>query len=263
MKKIYLFVVLGLLWCSFGFADYYKIGQEIQDEFRLSKKIKFPLEPGVWKVTEKKVWFYGDIKNRFIGLALMDKNEIVSYREFQEGNMTGSFQSELNAALHEYFYLDKYDGCYQRPEYTLIKKFNKGNSTNCLLVRHIDVNKVLYNPDDPKRLVDNITLRKWVKDYNIKLPNFLLGSWHAYFSRTVSSNLYTVSYYINPKYFDGPKEEFSTEESSEYHPLNINKHPKFKNYMNKFIKASAVKHVEFEKIVSAKTRHKLNLSSIK
>ena len=68
-----------------------EIGQEIQDEFRFNKKIKFPLEPGVWKVAEKKGWFYGDIKIRFIGLALMDGNEIVAYREFQEGSMTGSF----------------------------------------------------------------------------------------------------------------------------------------------------------------------------
>ena len=57
MKKLFGISIIFLLWCNFGHADYYKIGQEIQDEFRFNKKIKFPLEPGVWKVAEKKVGF--------------------------------------------------------------------------------------------------------------------------------------------------------------------------------------------------------------
>ena len=262
MKNILGIIVLGLLWCNISFADNYKIGQEIENEFRFTKKIKYPLEPGIWVVTEKNVWFYGSIKIRFFGIALIENNELISYREFQEGIMSGSYQSELNSALYEYFYLDKYDGCYQRTEYTLVKKYSKGSSTNCLLIRHSDVKKILYNPDDPRRLSANIKLRKWIKDYDIKVPDILLGSWHAYFSRTVSSNLYTVGYSDNPKYFNGPKHKFSTEETSEYHPSNINKHPKFKKYMDEFIKISAARHMEFEKIVSAKTHHRLDFSSI-
>jgi len=262
MKKLLGIVVLGLLWCNISFADFYKIGQEIENEFRFTKKIKFPLESGTWTVIEKSGWFHGDIKIRLIGIALIENDEIISLREFQEGKLSGSFQSELNTALYEYFYLDKYDGCYQRTEYTLVKKYSKGTSTNCLVVEHMDVNKELYNPDDSKRTHERMNYRKWINNYKIKVPDIMLASWHAYFSRTVSSNLYTVGYYDNPKYFNGPKHKFSTEDTSEYHPSNINKHPKFKKYMDEFIKISAARHMEFEKILSVKTHHWLDFSSI-
>jgi hypothetical protein len=63
--------------------------------------------------------------------------------------LSGGYQSDLNMAIVEIFYKDKYDGCYERPEYTLVKTFTKGNSHNCLVVQHIDPIKELYSPDDP------------------------------------------------------------------------------------------------------------------
>ena len=262
MKKLLSILVLSLLWFNTSFADYFKIGQEIENEFRFTKKIAFPLEPGIWTVVRKSGWFYGPIRVRLIGIALMDNDKIVSIREFQEGVLSGSYQSELNTALYEYFYLDKFDGCYQRTEYTLVKVYSKGSSTNCLTVAHMDMKKTIYTPDDPRSSINTISYRKFLKENNIKLPDIMLDSWHAYFSRTVSSNLYTVAYFDNPLYFNGPEHKFSTEDSSEYHPSNINKHPKFKKYMDNFIKISAARHMEFEKIVSAKTHHKLDFSSI-
>ena len=262
MKKFLGFIILGLLWFNISFADYFKIGQEIENEFRFTKKIAFPLEPGVWTVVRKDGWFYGDIKVRLIGIALMDNDKIISIREFQEGILSGSYQSELNASLHRYFFLDKYDGCYERTEYTLVKLYTKGSSTNCLTVAHMDMKKTIYTPDDPRTSINTISYRKFLKENNIKLPDIMLDSWHAYFSRTVSSNLYTVAYLDNPLYFNAPKHKFSTEDASEYHPSNINKNPKFRKYMEDFIKISAARHMEFEKIVSVKTNHRLDFSSI-
>ena len=262
VKKFLGILILGMLWFNISFADYFKIGQEIENEFKFSKKIKFALQPGTWTVVRKSMWFYGNIKVRLIGIALMDNDKIISIREFQEGILSGSYQSELNASLHRYFFLDKYDGCYERTEYTLVKLYTKGSSTNCLTVAHMDMKKTLYTPDDPRSSINTISYRKFLKENNIKLPDIMLDSWHAYFSRTVSSNLYTVAYFDNPLYFNGPKHKFSTEDTSEYHPSNINKHPKFKKYMDEFIKISAARHMEFEKIVSAKTHHRLDFSSI-
>jgi len=262
VKKFLGILILGMLWFNISFADYFKIGQEIENEFKFSKKIKFALQPGTWTVVRKSMWFYGNIKVRLIGIALMDNDKIISIREFQEGILSGSYQSELNASLHRYFFLDKYDGCYERTEYTLVKLYTKGSSTNCLTVAHMDMKKTIYTPDDPRTSINTISYRKFLKENNIKLPDIMLDSWHAYFSRTVSSNLYTVAYLDNPLYFNGPKHKFSTEDTSEYHPSNINKHPKFRKYMDDFIKISAARHVEFEKIVSAKTHHKLDFSSI-
>ena len=262
MKFFFLLSFFSIFFSiNISFADNFKIGQEIENEFRFTKKISFPLEPGIWTVVRKDGWFYGDIKVRLIGIALNnDNNEVISIREFQEGSLTGSFQSELNTSLYRYFYLDKYDGCYERTEYTLIKKFSKGSTTNCLRINHMDVKKEIYTPDDPTTSINSIKYRKFIKENNIQLPDIMLQSSHAYFSRTVSNFLYTVAYIDNPLYFNGPQHKFSTEDSSEYHPSNINNNPKFKKYMDNFIKISAERHVEFEKIVSAEMHHHLDFS---
>ena len=262
MKKILGIVVLSLLFCNFSFADYYKLGQIVENEFRFNKNIKFSLEPGKWKVIEKGGWSYANITVRFIAIALTKNNEVISVREFQEGKMSGIYQSAINASIHEYLYLDKYDGCYKRTEYSLVKKYSRGNAANCLIVRHMDMNKTLYNPDDPSRKIELIHYRKWIDNNNIKIPDIMLSSLHAYFSRMAGGNLYTIGYYDNPKFFGGPKNNFFTEDSSEYHPSNIKRYPKFNDYMNNFIKISANRHANFENTISAKTHHRLDFSSI-
>ena len=42
------------------------------------------------------------------------------------------------------------------------------------------------------------------------------------------------SFYIDiPERLGAPKNKFESEETSEYHPLNINKYPEFKKFMDK------------------------------
>ena len=262
MKKLLGIVVLGLLLCSNVYADNFRTGQIIENELKFSKKVSFSLEPGKWEIIDRKIWFFGGIKIRLITLALIENNELVALREFQEGNLSGGYQSDLNMAIVEYLYKDKYDGCYKRPEYTLLKKFTKGNSHNCLIVKHIDPSKELYTPDDPISYIDRLNIRSYVEDNNIKLPNNMLSSRHAYFSRLVGNYLYTAIYIDSPQRLGVPANKFKSEETSEYHPSNINNHPEYKKYMDKFIEISSSRHMEFEKIVNAKKRHKLNFMNI-
>lgn len=262
IKKLIYVVIILFFSNNFAYSDYYRIGQEIEGEFRFTNKIKYPLEPGVWTVVRKDGWFYGDIKVRMIGIALLDGNEVVSIREFQEGLLSASWQSALNTSLYKYFYLDKYDGCYERTEYTLVRVKKQGSFINCLTIAHMDIKKEIYTPDDPEGHTWTKNYRKFIEENDIILPDIMLDSWHAFFSRTVSNNMYTAAYIDNPKYFGGPDHQFSTEDSSEYHPSNINKYPKFKKYMDEFKKISAKRHVEFEKIVSAKNHHELDFSDI-
>tara|TARA_Y100000817_G_scaffold301963_1_gene282423 strand:- start:840 stop:1814 length:975 start_codon:yes stop_codon:yes gene_type:complete len=260
--QLFLILIISFYSQNKSFSDYYKIGQEIEGEFRFTKKISFPLEPGIWTVVRKDGWFYGDIRVRMIGIALLDGNEIVAMREFQEGLMSASWQSAINTSLHRYFYIDKYDGCYERTEYTVVKVKNEGSFTNCFRVAHMDVRKEIYTPDDPEGVVWTKNYRKFIKDNNIQIPEIMLWSWHGFFSRTVSNNLYTAAYMDNPEYFEGPAHQFATEETSEYHPSNIGKYPKFKKYMEEFVKISAKRHIDFEKDVGAKRHHELDFSSI-
>ena len=70
------------------------------------------------------------IKLELITVALIENNELIAIREFQQGNLSSNYQSILDMAMVEWLYKDKYDGCYERLEYTLVKKFNKGNTHN-------------------------------------------------------------------------------------------------------------------------------------
>ena len=262
MKQFFTFLIITLLWSTLSVAKNFKIGQKVENELKFSKKISFPLEPGVWEIIDRDFWFFGSINIESITLALIENNEVVAFREFSVGKLSGGYQSDLNMAIVEIFYKDKYDGCYERPEYTLVKKFTKGNSHNCLVVNHIDPIKELYSPDDPELYIIRKEVRNYVKENNFKLPKSMLQSSHLYFSRVVSNYLYGASYFDNPQRLGAPENNFNTEETSEYHPLNIIKYPKYKKYMDKFIEISSLRHMDFERIVKAKKRHKLKFTNI-
>ena len=262
MKKILITFIFIIGLCSNSFSDNFKMGQKIENELRFSKKISFPLKAGVWEIIDRDVWFLGSINIRLITLALIKNDKLLSVYEFQVGDLSGGYQSDIDLAIHEWLYGNKYDGCYNRPEYTLLKKYTKGSSHNCLVVRHINPAKEIYTPDDTTTYVERRRIRKYLENNNIILPNNMLVSNHAYMSRLVSNNLYTVTYMDNPQILSAPKSNFKSEETSEYHPSNINKYPEYKKYMDKFIEISSSRHIEFEKIVNARKRHKLKFIDI-
>ena len=262
VKKFLMIIFIFISLVNNSLADNFKIGQKIENEFRFSKKISFPLDPGVWEVVNREVWFFGAVKIRLIGLVLIENNEVVAFREFQEGKLSGGYQADLNIAIHEYLYKNKYDGCYNRPEYSLLKKFSLGNSHNCLIVRHYDLLRELYSPDDPDAYTYRRNYRSYLENNDLKIPNNLFYSYHAYFSRLVNNNLYTVVYLDLPERFGAPKNKFKNEETSEYHPSNINNYPEFNKFMYKFIEISTQRHVDFENTINAKDKHKLNFLDI-
>ena len=262
MKKTLSIFFFLIFFIGDSYAENFKMGQKIENEFKFSKKVSFPLEPGVWEVINREVWFFGAVKVRLIGLILVENNEVVAFREFQEGKLSGGYQADLNIAIHEYLYKDKYDGCYNRPEYTFLKKINIGNSHNCLIVRHYDLSKELYSPDDPDAYTYRKNYRFYLENNNLKIPNNLFYSYHAYFSRLVNNNLYTAVYLDIPERLGAPKNKFESEDTSEYHPSNINKYPKFKKFMDKFVKISSQRHINFENNINAKNKHKLKFTNI-
>ena len=78
---------------------------------------------------------------------------------------------------------NKYDGCYERPEYFLLEVYKKGRTHNCMIVRHFDLNKEIYNPDDPTLNAVAMGYRRFIKENSIELPKIALASHHSYFSR--------------------------------------------------------------------------------
>ena len=133
---------------------------------------------------------------------------------------------------------------------------------NCFIVQHVDVNKELYHPDDPKTKTYSAIARKWIRENNIEVPKIMLCGGGAYFAPVVRDTLYTWGYCIDPEVFGASKNKFTTEDTSEYHPANINQYPDKKKFMDDWIKLTAQRHKAFELMLGAKERHKLDFSSL-
>ena len=67
-------------------------------------------------------------------------------------------QSQIDPLIYSAQFKDPYDGCYERPEYYLVKVFQNGRSHNCMVIRHWDVVKQIHSPDDPKSKYKNSSI---------------------------------------------------------------------------------------------------------
>ena len=261
MKKILGIIVLGLLWCNISFADFYKTGQEVEDQIIFSKKVKIDLPEGKWTIAARQFWNYHGLNLEEYTLVKTENNEFIEGIRIGQFQVAGIVEARINSALYEILFKNKYDGCYERPEYFLLEFYAKGNTHNCFWVMHQDIDKELNNPDDPASRGGNVILKKWIKDNSIKLPKIILSSDHSYFSRLTGGTWFVVGYSANPKIFDAPKNKFYTEESSEYHKYNIEKFPEHKKTMQKWLSISAERHKRFEENVNVRNSNKLNLSN--
>ena len=261
MKNFLGILALSLLCCNISFSDIYKTGQEVEGEIVFNKKIKIDLPEGKWTIAARQLWNYHGLNLEEYILVKTENNEFLEGIRIGQFQLAGIVEARINSALYEILFKDKYDGCYERPEYFLLKFFAKGNTHNCFWVMHEDSDKELNNPDDPALRGANRLLNKWLEDNSIKLPKIILGSDHSYFSRLTGGTWFMVGYGANPKIFNAPKNKFYTEERSEYHKYNIEKFPEHKKIMQKWISISAERHKRFEKNVKVRNSNKLDLSN--
>jgi hypothetical protein len=252
-------VVLSLLLGGNAFGEMYKTGQEVEGQIVFSKKVKIDLPEGKWTVAARQLWNYHGLNLEEYILVKTENNEFLEGMRVGQFQLAGIVEARINTALYEILFKNKYDGCYERPEYFLIEFYAKGNTHNCFWVMHQDIDKELNNPDDPASRGANRLIKKWLKDNSIKLPKIMLSSDHSYFSRLTGGTWFMVGYSVNPKLLNAPKNKYFTEESSEYHKLNIENFPQHNKVMQKWISISAARHKSFEKNVNAKNSHKLDL----
>jgi len=261
MKKFLAILVLGLiLFTESVIAKQTKWvkGQTYEDEITWRRNLKIKLPPGKFELAERYQWMGWGIEIRSVDLVSVKDNIIDKW--FLIGELgSWTYQDQVRQILHEILYMDEYDGCYPRGEYTLMKVRKKGHFNNCLIIRHIDTQKELYAPDDPQDNSKNV-IKLWIKKNNTEVPPVLLCSAHYFMAPTVIENLLVMEFCINPELNGASKTKFNTEETSEYHPSNINQYPDKKKYMEEWIKLSAQRHKLFEIGIGAKERHKLDLS---
>ena len=263
MKKILSLVILCFIFFSLNNeadAKKYKIGEIVENKFNFNKEFTMNLPEGKWTIIGRYNQDYYGIRGKVYTLVRIENKTILESIEIGELNTAGLFPAEISHAIYEVIFKNKYDGCYERPEYYLVKVFKKGSTHNCLVIKHSDVNKDFFTPDDPD--VTNASIKKWVRDNNMQLPKAGLRSFHAYYSRLVKGKWYLLTYGIDPKILNAPTNNFISEETSEYHKNNISKYPEHQKIMNKWVSISAQRHLEFENIVEALDRHKLDLNNL-
>ena len=241
-------------------AKRYKVNDVIENQFVMNKKFQLNLPEGKWTVVQSRGDNYYGLVSKIYLLVRLENNLAVESIEIAEVKTAGVFESLVNQAIYEALFKNKYDGCYERPEYFVVKVYKKGSTHNCLVIDHSDVHKDFFTPDD--REASDAGVKKWIRDNNIQLPRVGLSSFHAYFSRLAAGKWYLLSYGIDPKILSGPKNNFISEETSEYHKNNISNYPDHQKTMQKWVSISAQRHIEFENLIKVIERHKLDLGDL-
>ena len=266
MKKISIILLLSFSFINFIFisakAKSYKVNDIVEDKFFISKKFVIDLPKGQWIIAEKSSEYYYGLRSKIYSLLRLENKKVVEGIEIAEMHTAGIYEMYVNMAIYEAMFKNKFDGCYERPEYSIVRFFRKGSTHDCFWVGHFDVYKELFTPEDPELRTANAQLRRYIKKNKIELPKVALFSNHSYFSRLRAGKWYLISYQIDPKILGGPKNKFVTEESSEYHRNNIENYPEHKKIMEKWISISAKRHKDFENSINALGRHRLDLNDL-
>ena len=261
MKKIISFsiFVIFIFNANISLALDYKKGQIIKDNFQVSKKFKIDLTSGKWIVTQKNSDYYYGLRFKSYVLIKTENNRFVEGILIEEIHTAGVYEYVVNNAIIKIIFKNKYDGCYERPEYYYLKVYKKGTTHNCVRVGHRDINKRVYDPRDPEQRNLYSQLKKWLRENSVNLPKIGFWSSHSYFSRLAGGKLYNVHYYADPSFINAPNSKFFTEETSEYHKNRIKNFPEHEKSMKKWMLISAERHRNFENSVKALERHHLNL----
>ena len=261
-KKIIISVLYFFLFLNFNsFAKTFYIGEDVNNVFNFNRYIKIKLESDNWEVVRANTMNAG-VLQRIVGIARVENNEIMEMIEVYEGLLAGYYVAHVEPIITELVFYDKHDGCYERPEYFLLELYRRGSTFNCMIVRHMDVTKELNYPDSSYGKAAASAYNYWIKKRSLTYPKIMLESQHSYFSRLTGGTWHQVRRYINPKLLNAPKSKFFSEESSEYHKINISGYPEHEKTMKKWISIAAKRHLQFEKAVKAKERHLLNLSKL-
>ena len=257
---IFFLTLFGLNYFNQAIAKTYRIGTTFEKNIKFSKSFILPLSEGKWEVVDRYNFSYVFLYFKGNWIVRLENNEIMEMILIEKARLVGTNMGEIDNAVNEVIFKDKYDGCYERPEYFIVEVYKRGGTHNCLRIAHLDLNKEIYTPDDPSESGGSAKFKKWIKDNSIVIPPIVFASSHSYFSRLNRGEWYIISYIANPKIFNSPKINYVTEESSEFHKANIGRHPEHKITMDKWLSVSAERHKYLEKIFKAKEKHLLDLN---
>ena len=258
MRTIFI-IFIFFLSLNNSVAKSYNIGDKVTNILDINSDFKINLSDGDWEVVRKEFDSVYTIRQFILGIGKIKNNRVVELIEIYEGQLQRDV-TVIDRIIQEIMFHDRHDGCYERQEYYLVELYRKGNTHNCMVVRHRDMQKALTRPDTNWGKAAAASYKFWLKNNpEVSVPDIMLQSNHSYFSRLVKGNWMQVFYLIDPDEINSPDLKFLTEETSEFHRSNIDRFPEHKKVMEKFLSISSNRHINFEKSIKAKGRHKLKL----
>ena len=264
MKKILGIIVIIFLSCFNANSDTnLKWNKTYSGGEIIINRVKFNLPEGEWLLLQKNGWLVSTVAYTRAIFVKEENNILKEIFEAAALNSGGQFIGAVDSWLQgEMFSKSNPDGCRDKTEYYYAKIRKRSASFNCFIIRHEDVEKEVWQAEKMasgiSKPFNSSWVRKWVRDKNIELPITMLTSDHYFYDKNTGYYVALVSHSINPEFYNGPKTQFQSEDSSEYHRYNIKKYPKVKKYMDNFVKEATYKHQEFEKLVKTKNSFKLN-----
>ena len=168
IKTIKLFLIINIIIYTPSNAKMYKVGEQItNNQLEMNKNFILDLSEGIWTVINREEYKWGYFDFTVWGVAKIEDKEIVEFYEVIWGDMGSRLQSQIDPLIYSAQFKDPYDGCYERPEYYLVKVFKKGRTHNCMVIRHWDVVKQIHSPDDPNSKWTTVQYRKFLRESNL------------------------------------------------------------------------------------------------
>ena len=129
---------------------------------KISKYLKTKLSPGDWYLATKERDFYYGLWFDDYTLVKIENENVIEIISIGLADVAGVYESIVNTAVQEIMYKNKHDGCYERPEYYLLELYKRGNTVNCMRVRHLDTNKELNWHTDGYYTDQNNSVLAWM-----------------------------------------------------------------------------------------------------
>lgn len=258
-RLIFVIIILNLNFTNIAISKNYKVGDKLEGEIKFSKKLTYPISEGEWEVVDKYSEVIMGMAFKGLAFARVENNLLMELVFIDKGSLAGKEQAMINTLVRVYRFENRYDGCYERREYYVVEVYKRGNSHNCLIVRHMDLQKELTNPDDPEARGTNARTNSWIRSNSINIPRISFASLHSYYSPLRRSTIYEITHIMNPDIFSAPKINYYSEDDSEYHKSNIARFPEHKIAIDQWLSHASKKHKYLEKQFRAPTEDLLDL----
>ena len=270
MKKILFifYVFFAVLFFEFEQANA-KIFKDFRQnhihsgDLKIDKKLTLKFPEGEWIVANREGDSYGPLRinlTTFVQLKNKEVSKVIEVLVFTGG----LYPTDMNLIIEHATFYENIEGysCKKYKGNALLEVYKRGSAHNCLRVRHVDVQRHLYNPPKDWQKTASAQFRAWMRRNEITIPDLLLWSYHSYFARTQAGRWTVISYVEDPKHYGAKKKYNPDRYNSEFHPNKINNFPEAKKIMQKFIEKSIYRHKEIERMYKIPKRHVLKFSNI-